>query len=182
MRHGNFDAIPMPHISKYNHGRQTHGAFMTNPFILMSDDPILETLNFKPYRNMTLRRVTPFLPAEDEPQSMEVATSWGAKLKVEKGDFLISELDKADDMWPIDASIFDETYIITAPGLCVKRATTLLVPMTDLTNGDENQQVTVQTMEGPVTVRAGDFFLAKGVKGEIWPYPKEKAQKIMKPA
>jgi len=40
----------------------------------------------------------------------------------------------------------------------------------------------VQTFEGPVTVRAGDFLLAKGVKGEIWPYPKEKAAEIMKPA
>jgi hypothetical protein len=26
-------------------------------------------------------------------------------------------------------------------------------------------------MEGPETVRAGDFYLARGVKGEIWPYP-----------
>jgi len=155
---------------------------MTQPFVLMSDDPILDRLNFKPFRNMTLRRVVPFLPSENEPQSMEVDTPWGAKLKVAKGDFLISELDKPNDVWPIDAHIFDETYLITEPGLCVKRATTLLVPLTELTGGDEEQQVTVYTMEGPVTVRAGDFFLAKGVKGEIWPYPKEKVKEKMKPA
>jgi hypothetical protein len=148
----------------------------------MSDDPVLDRLNFKPFRNMTLRRAVPFLPEEDEPQSMEVVTPWGAKLKVEKGDFLISELDKPEDMWPIDAPVFDETYLIVAPGLCVKRATTLLVPLTELTNGDEEQQVTVHTLEGPVTVRAGDFLLAKGARSEIWPYPKEKAEKIMKPA
>jgi hypothetical protein len=43
--------------------------------------------------------------------------------------------------------------------------------MTDLTNGDQNRIVTVQTLEGPETVRAGDFYLARGIKGEIWPYP-----------
>jgi hypothetical protein len=85
-------------------------------------------------------------------------------------------------MWPIDANIFDETYIITAPGVCVKRAITLLVPLTDVTGGDEDQMVTVHTFDGEVTVRAGDFFLAKGVKGELWPYPKEKVAKRMKPA
>ena len=34
----------------------------------------------------------------------------------------------------------------------------------------------------PLTVRAGDFLLAKGVQGEIWPYPKAKFLKKMKPA
>jgi hypothetical protein len=42
--------------------------------------------------------------------------------------------------------------------------------------------VTVETMEGPVTVRAGDFYLAKGVQGEIWPYPKEKVENALVPA
>jgi hypothetical protein len=42
--------------------------------------------------------------------------------------------------------------------------------------------VTIHTLEGVDTVRAGDFFLAKGVKGEIWPYPKAKAAEIMRPA
>jgi hypothetical protein len=58
----------------------------------------------------------------------------------------------------------------------------LLVPLTDVTNGDEDQMVTVHTLEGTETVRAGDFLLAKGPKGEIWPYPKAKAEKMMKPA
>jgi hypothetical protein len=155
---------------------------MTDPLVLMSDDPVLNSLNFKPYRNMTLRRAVPFLPAENEPQSMEVATPWGSKLKVKKGDFLISELDKPNDAWPIDALIFDETYLIIAPGLCIKRAVTLLAPLTDLTDGEEDRMVTVHTLEGPETVRAGDFLLAKGVKGEIWPYPKTKVKEKMKPA
>jgi hypothetical protein len=41
--------------------------------------------------------------------------------------------------------------------------------------------VTVVTLEGDETVRAGDFYLAKGIKGEIWPYPKEKVKDVMMP-
>ena len=155
---------------------------MKEPIVLMSDDPILNSLNFKPYRNMVVRYVTPFVPKDDEPQTMEVATPWGSKLTAKKGDLLVSELDKPEDRWPIDANIFDETYLVTAPGFCIKRAVTLLVPLIDVTEGDEDQRVTVHTLEGTETVRAGDFMLAKGVKGEIWPFPKTKAEKIMKPA
>jgi hypothetical protein len=154
---------------------------MKEPVVLMPDDPVLNSLNFRPYRNMVSRHVVPFVPRDDQPQSMDVFTPWGAKLTAKKGDLLVSEFDKPDDVWPIDPRIFDETYIITAPGLCIKRAVTLLVPLTDVTDGDEDQIVIVHTFEGPVSVKAGDFFLAKGVKGEIWPYPKEKAVKIMKP-
>jgi hypothetical protein len=155
---------------------------MKEPIILLADDPILNSLNFKPYRNVALRRVAPFVPQDDQPQTMEVATPWGSKLTVKKGDLLVSELDKPDDVWPIDAHIFDETYLITAPGICVKRAVTMLAPLTDVTGGDEDQMIIVHTLEGAETVRAGDFLLAKGVKGEIWPYPKAKAAEIMRPA
>jgi hypothetical protein len=155
---------------------------MKEPVVLLSDDPILNSLNFMPYRNMSLRRVEPFVPEDGEPQTMEIITPWGAILTAKKGDLLVSELDKPGDMWPIDAHIFDETYLVTAPGFCVKRAVTLLVPLTDVTNGDEDRMVTVHTYEGLVTVRAGDFLLAKGVEGEIWPYPKAKVIEIMKPA
>jgi hypothetical protein len=63
----------------------------------------------------------------------------------------------------------------------VKKAVTLLTPLTEVT-GDPNMLVTVVTLEGSETVRAGDFFLAKGVKGEVWPYPKEKINQVMMPA
>jgi len=139
-------------------------------------------LNFKPYRNTAARHVVTFEPEDGQPQTMEVTTPWGSKLTVKKGDLLVSELDKPNDVWPVDARIFDETYLIVAPGVCIKRAVTLLALLTDLTNGDENQMVTIHTLEGVETVRAGDFFLAKGAKGEIWPYPKAKAAKLMKPA
>jgi len=154
---------------------------MKDPIVIMSDDPILNSLNFKPYRNMIPRRAETFVPGDGQPQTMEVTTPWGSKLTVKKGDLLVSELDKPDDVWPIDGQIFDESYLMIGPGVCVKRAITFLVPLTDVTDGDEDQMVTVHSLEGAETVRAGDFFLAKGINGEIWPYPKNKAVGIMKP-
>ncbi|GAB4499607.1 MAG: hypothetical protein OHK003_16180 [Anaerolineales bacterium] len=155
---------------------------MSDPLVLTSDDPILKKLKFKPYRHTTIRRVVPFLPAAGEPQTKQVKTPWGAVLTAKSGDMLISELDAPGDVWPIDAGIFDETYIVTEPGICVKRAITWIVPLSDVTDGDDDRMVTVQTLEGPETVRAGDFYLAKGVRGEIWPYLKEKVEKTMRPA
>lgn len=154
---------------------------MQEPIVLNSDDPILQTLNFKPYISMVKRKVTTFAPDDDEPQTMEVLTPWGASLTAKKGDLLVSEMDAPDDVWPVDAEIFDKSYMIIEPGVCIKRAVTMLVPLTELTHGDEDRMITVNTLEGPETVRAGDFLLAKGVKGEIWPYPKEKAAEIMRP-
>lgn len=129
-----------------------------------------------------VRRGVPFLPGPDEPQTKEVKTPWGSVLTVKRGDMLISELDAPEDVWPIDANIFDETYVTMSPGICVKRAITMIVPLVDVTDGDEDRMVTVYTLEGPETVRAGDFFLAKGVRGEIWPCTKEKVAKTMRPA
>jgi hypothetical protein len=147
----------------------------------MSDDPILHKLHFRGFRNSMIRKVVPFLPGPGEPQTMRLKTPWGAELTAKSGDMLISELDKPDEYWPIDAGIFDETYIVIKPGLCIKRAVTMIVPLADVVDGDENRMVTVHTLEGPETVRAGDFYLARGVRGEIWPYPKEKVLKNMRP-
>lgn len=155
---------------------------MSEPLVITSDDPVLVTLDFKPYRNTVERRVVPFLPGPDQPQTMEIHTPWGTQLTARKGDLLVSEVDTPDDYWAIDPVIFDESYVIVRPGYCVKKAVTLLVPLTDLTRGDPDRLVTVMTLEGPETVRAGDFWLAKGVKGEIWPYPKEKIAQVMVPA
>lgn len=155
---------------------------MKEPIILKSDSSIIKSLNFKPYRSIVQRRVVPFSPASNEPQTIEVITPWGGKLTVTKGDLLISELDKPEDVWPIEAEIFDQTYLIIAPGFCIKRAVTWLVPLEDVTNGDKNQIVTIHTLEGAETVQSGSFFLAKGIKGEIWPYPKKKAAEAMRPA
>jgi hypothetical protein len=154
---------------------------MNEPLVITSDDPLLNELDFKPYRSKVERRVIPFMPAPSEEQSMDIKTPWGAVLTAQSGDFLISEVDKPNDYWPIDATIFEESYVLIRPGYCVKKAVTLLVPLTDLTH-DPNAMVTVISMEGAETVRAGDFYLAKGIKGEVWAYPKEKIEDVMMPA
>ena len=155
---------------------------MAEALIVSPQDKVLEQLDFKPYRSIVERRVLPFLPAPGEPQTMEIKTPWGVELTARRGDFLISELETPEDYWPIDAQIFEESYVITRPGYCVKRALIHLVPLTDLTGGDGDRAVTVETVEGPETVRAGDFYLARGIKGEIWPYPREKVKEVMVPA
>jgi len=111
---------------------------------------------------------------------MEIDTPWGTQLTARKGDFLVSEIETPDDYWPIDPVIFVESYVLVRPGYCVKKAVTLLVPLTEVT-GDPNGRVTVVTLEGSETVRAGDFYLAKGIKGEIWPYPREKIGDVIVP-
>ena len=153
---------------------------MNQPLVITSSDPILKTLNFKPFRNIVERRVVPFFPAPGEDQTMEIHTPWGTQLTARKGDFLISEVDTPNDYWPVDPVIFEESYAIIRPGYCVKTGVTLLVPLTDITR-DPHRQVTVVTLEGSETVEAGDFYLAKGIQGEIWPYPKEKIGEVMVP-
>lgn len=157
------------------------GDEMTEPILLTSDSPILGRLNFKPYRNSLVRRVKPFLPKPGEPQTVELQTPWGATLTAKSGDMLLSELDSPNDMWPVDAEIFDKSYSIVEPGFCVKRAVTMLVPMQEIAGGDEEQLITLETLEGRQTVRAGDFYLARGVNGEIWSIPKGKVNTVMKP-
>ena len=155
---------------------------MAEPIVITSDNPVLNTMDFKPYRSKVERRVIPFMPMPNEVQSMDITTPWGATLTAKSGDFLISELEKPNDFWPIDATIFEESYILVRPGFCVKKAVTLLVPLTDITHGDPDGMVTIMSLEGAETVRAGDFYLAKGVKGELWAYPKDKIEHVMMPA
>lgn len=155
---------------------------MSEPIVITSSDSVLETLPFRPYRSKVERRVIPFMPLPGEAQSMEIKTPWGTVLTAKSGDFLISEVEKPYDYWPIDPVVFEESYVLLRPGYCAKKAVTLLTPLTNLTNGDPDTLVTVETMEGAATVRAGDFYLAKGVKGEVWPYPKEKIEQVMMPA
>jgi hypothetical protein len=155
---------------------------MDKAIILTSDDPVLKKLDFKPYRSGVERNFKRFTPGPDQPQEIDIITPWGETLTAQAGDYLVSEADTPDDVWPVEADIFENSYTILRPGVCIKSALTYLVPMTDLTGGDPDQEVTVHAIEGPQTVRAGDFYLAKGVKGEIWSYPKEKIGQTMVPA
>ena len=152
----------------------------SEPLVITSSDSVLKTLNFKPYRSKVERRVVPFFPGPRESQTMEINTPWGTQLTARKGDFLVSEIETPDDYWSVDPVIFEESYDIVRPGYCVKKAVTLLVPLTEITH-DPDRLVTVVTLEGEETVRAADFFLAKGIKDEIWPYPKEKISTVLMP-
>ena len=152
----------------------------SEPLVITSSDSVLKTLTFKAYRSKVERRVVPFFPSPNESQTMEINTPWGTQLTARKGDFLVSEIETPDDYWSVDPVLFEESYDIVRPGYCVKKAVTLLVPLTELTH-DPDRLVTVITLEGEETVRAGDFYLAKGVKGEVWPYPKEKIRTVLTP-
>ena len=155
---------------------------MTNSVDLYSDDPIINSLKFRKYYNEVKRCFKRFLPLPGEPETMKIPTSWGENLTATPGDYLVGPIDAPDDYWPVDAEIFEKTYEITGPGICIKTAITELVPLVDVTEGEVDRMVTVHTLEGPVTVRAGDYYLARGVNGEIWTYPKDMVQSEMKPA
>ena len=121
---------------------------MSRPIKIKSKDTILASLNFKPYRNTAERHFTRFLPAPGQPERIEIATPWGESLTAKPGDYLVSEMDAPDDIWPVDAEIFESTYDITSPGHCAKRALTHLVPMVEVTDGDPEQPVTRITQPG----------------------------------
>jgi hypothetical protein len=143
---------------------------------ITSNDPILESLDFIQHQDDVERRYRRFLPKPGEPNTKEISTAWGDTLTAKAGDYLVSSKEAPEDQWPVNADVFEDSYEITGPNSCVKTAVTELVPLTCIT-GDEEQLVTVHTLEGPETVRAGDFFLARGVKGEIWPIEIDKIAK-----
>ena len=143
---------------------------------LFSSDPVFESLDFIQHYDDVERQFRRFLPKPGEPNTIEFPTSWGDSLTAKAGDYLVSSIDAPDDYWPVDAEIFEGSYEITSPDSCVKTAVIELVPLAYIT-GDEDQIVTVHTLEGPEIVRAGDFFLARGIKGEIWPIAIEKIAK-----
>jgi len=154
---------------------------MSEPLIVTSDDPILQKLPFKAYRVARERRMVTFLPEEGEPQTRVIETRGGRVLTAKRGDILVSEMDTPQYVWPVDPLIFEASYEVIRPGVCIKRTVTWLAPLTELTDGDPDREVTVVSREGSNTVRAGDYYLAKGVAGEIWAYDARKVGRIMKP-
>lgn len=151
---------------------------MNEPLIISPDDSILSQIHFKPYHNAQLRRAEQFLPAPDEPQEITLHTPWGETLVCKRGDYLVSEVNNPHDRWPVEHSIFEETYAKLRSGLFTKKPTNFLVPLSEIT-GNPDRIVIVETLEGNVHVRSGDFFLARGPRGEIWPIPKEKVEQTM---
>lgn len=144
------------------------------PLELTSDHEILTVLDFKPYRNSVERQAIQFLPEPEEPQKTQIQTPWGETLVCKCGDYIVNEMDEPADRWPVRQDIFEQSYFEVRPGFFVKRQVTYLIPLVEITK-NPNAEVVVHTLEGPVTVRSGDFYLARGMNGEIWPYPKCKA-------
>lgn len=139
-------------------------------------DAILKKLDFKPYRYTTKRSAKQYLPGEDQPQTISVKTPWGGVLRGEKGDYLVNEYGNPDNQWVVRQDLFEETYQELDQGIYHKKAIVELVPLTEITH-DPDQEITIHSLEGSLTVRSGDFHLARGVEGKIWPAPNKEISK-----
>ncbi len=148
---------------------------MSQPIDIRSQDHNLQKLKFKTYRYRQERKAVQFLPSPDEAQTMVILTPWGAELVAQKGDYIVNDLDSPENHWPVQKDIFETSYLETHPGFFIKRAVVHLYPLREFTK-DPEQLVRVHTLEGVVTVRAGDFYLARGIKDEVWPMPKDKVE------
>lgn len=154
---------------------------MDEPLEISDHDAILDTVDFRPYISNTERHAEQFLPPPDAPQTVEVHTPWGGTLLAQAGDYIVNDVKNRADCWVVEREIFETTYHQVRPGRWVKSAITYLAPLTDLTGQVEDRTVTIHTLEGPVTVRAGDFYLARGAQGELWAIPNEKVHATMQP-
>ena len=144
------------------------------PKLIVAGDKELEGLNWKAYRQREkiLRKAVQFLPGPGEEQELHLDMGDGVSLVAKEGDYLVSPLEQPEYRWPVDERIFLESYVQVDDDTYYKDAITYLVPLEDLVDSDVDQLVTVRTLEGDETLRAGDFYLAKGVKEDIWPIPK----------
>jgi len=145
---------------------------------IKSDDSILKHIKFKVYSYKDERVAKQFMPDPDEPQTQELQTSWGDTLTMKKGDYIVSDTTNPGDSWPVEKDIFEKSHEETVPGTGYFKKVSLvsLVPLTIFTDGNPDTLVTVHSLEGPETVPAGNYHLAKGIKGEIWPFPNNKIE------
>ncbi|OQX60815.1 MAG: hypothetical protein B5M51_09860 [Anaerolinea sp. 4484_236] len=139
---------------------------------LRADDPIMQELDFKPYRYTTKRQAKQFRPTSNHAQTIDIETPWGGVLTGKSGDYLVNEYDNPKDQWVVDKDIFEESYQELENGVYYKKAIVELVPLTQITNNPD-QEIIIHSLEGPLTVRSGDFHLARGITGEVWPIPNE---------
>lgn len=153
---------------------------MTSPLEIKADDPLIKQIKFKTYRYTTRREANQLLPDSDETQSKVIKTPWDGELTARSGDYLVHEQDDPDDQWVVEKDIFEDTYETVEPGTYVKKATVELVPLTQIAP-DPDQEVKIYSLEGVLTVRAGDYYLAKGSQEELWPIPREKVEQSMEP-
>jgi len=147
---------------------------------IRADDPVIQKVNFKTYRYTTRREADQFCPDPDESQTKVVKTPWDDELTAHSGDYLVHEQGQPEDQWVVEKDIFEDTYENIEQGTYVKKSTVELAPLTALTQ-DPDQEVKIHSREGVLTVRAGDYFLAKGSQEEIWPISNDKVEQNMEP-
>lgn len=148
------------------------------PLELKASDPIINSLVFKTYRYTNKRQAEQFLPDADQSQTIHIETGWGGVLTGSSGDYIVWELDNPEERWVVENEIFLASYTEIETGIFVKNATVDLAPLTDITR-DPDREVIIYSIEGPLRVRSGDFYLALGVKKEIWPAPIEHIKNCM---
>ncbi len=143
------------------------------------NDEVLAQAGFKYYCYKDTRLARQFLPTSEEPQTQEIAVPWGDTLIAKKGDYIVSDAKDPSNSWPVAKEIFEQTHEEKVPGSGIFKKTAIiaLVPLTEFTEGNPDQLVTIHSLEGEYTVRAGDFHLARGIKQEIWAYPSENIPK-----
>jgi hypothetical protein len=156
---------------------------METPIEIKSDDPILENIEFKFFGYRDSRLAKQFLPDPDMPQTTSIQSPWGFSLTAKRGDYIVWDVANPDDIWTVNQEIFEGSHSEETPGTGIfhKHAMVALVPLLAFTKGDPDKFVTIYTLEGPQTVPAGIFHLARGIKGEIWPFPSEKIEMSLYP-
>lgn len=150
---------------------------------IQSDDPILDRLSFVTYRYRPrpVRQAAQFLPRPDQPQTITLTQPNGLKLTAERGDYLVNALGSMHHRWPVRKDIFEQSYRAIRPGYYVKHATVELLPLTQLTEENPDQRITIVSIEGEETVRAGDYYLARGVNKELWVVTRKSIGKTIVP-
>lgn len=136
------------------------------------------TFRFSAFRNKSRRFARQYHPENTASRDYTLKTPWGEELTVSPGDYIVSESGNPEDAWPVEKHIFEKTYVEVEPGVYIKNAVVELVPLWQVVESPDDM-VTVSTLEGNVSVRAADFYLARGIDGEIWPIPKEKVENSM---
>ncbi|MCH9651923.1 MAG: hypothetical protein K0U98_27085 [Deltaproteobacteria bacterium] len=89
------------------------------------------------------------------------------------GDYIVSEVGNPKRRWPVNREIFEKTYENLEKGLFRKKVVIEMIPLVEIT-GDSDAVVRIHTREGAIEVRAGDFYLARGVEGELYSFPNGK--------
>jgi hypothetical protein len=149
---------------------------MSKTIVLHSDDDSVKNASYTIYGYRDRRAAKQFLPSPDEPQSFEIEVPWGGTLMGQRGDYIVSSADDPTDSWPVERDIFEKSHEEEEPGSGIfkKTASVAMIPLTEFTNGDPDQMVTIISLEGAETVSAGKYHLARGIKNEIWAYPSHK--------